>query len=170
MSYPPYSCTTGPNEEIAEELIQTMAGALSVFGSCYIAQDVLKRHFRQYHFLSCRRCQNANIDNGTNQANNEAFTTNDSRNFQNSTRRPKKTTATDPYQRIMLGLSFFDICHSFFDSFMGTWMTPSETGWLMASGNQVSCSAQGFFTAFGFMGSFVSFIYRFEDCWIYFYV
>ena len=63
---------------------------------------------------------------------------------------------TDPYQRIMLGLSFFDIVHSFFDSVMGTWITPKETGWWMAIGNEATCTAQGFFTAFGFMGSFVS--------------
>mmetsp|Transcript_5046 Transcript_5046/g.10613 ORF Transcript_5046/g.10613 Transcript_5046/m.10613 type:complete len:127 (-) Transcript_5046:2601-2981(-) len=62
---------------------------------------------------------------------------------------------TDPYQRIMLGLSFFDLSHSFFDSFMGTWMTPRETGWLMAAGNQATCTAQGFFTSLGFMGCLV---------------
>jgi len=61
---------------------------------------------------------------------------------------------TDPYQRIMLGLSFFDIMTSFFDNVMGTWITPKETGWWMAIGNEATCTAQGFFTAFGFMGSF----------------
>ena len=62
---------------------------------------------------------------------------------------------TDSYQRIMLGLSFFDIMYNIFFSFLGSWMTPQETGWVMVIGNQATCTAQGFFTQFGFMGSFV---------------
>eukprot|EP00957_Ditylum_brightwellii_P081636 6210145-Ditylum_brightwellii.AAC.1 len=42
----------------------------------------------------------------------------------------------------MLGLSLCDIVISFFYFFLGTWMTPKETGWLWAVGNSASCSAQ----------------------------
>ena len=67
---------------------------------------------------------------------------------------------TDSYQRIMLGLSFYDIMWSFFLSFLGSWMTPQDTtwmrpqdtGWLMRLGNQATCTAQGFFRHFGAMG------------------
>eukprot|EP00957_Ditylum_brightwellii_P041188 3117733-Ditylum_brightwellii.AAC.1 len=59
---------------------------------------------------------------------------------------------TDPYQRIMVGLSIFDILFSFFVSFLLTWMVPKETGWLWAAGNTSSCSAQGFFFVFGGLG------------------
>mmetsp|Transcript_23963 Transcript_23963/g.34841 ORF Transcript_23963/g.34841 Transcript_23963/m.34841 type:complete len:87 (+) Transcript_23963:115-375(+) len=37
---------------------------------------------------------------------------------------------TDPYQRIMLGLSICYILYSFFFSFLRTWMVPTERGWL----------------------------------------
>eukprot|EP00580_Thalassiosira_gravida_P006184 CAMPEP_0201635928 /NCGR_PEP_ID=MMETSP0493-20130528/8281_1 /ASSEMBLY_ACC=CAM_ASM_000838 /TAXON_ID=420259 /ORGANISM="Thalassiosira gravida, Strain GMp14c1" /LENGTH=94 /DNA_ID=CAMNT_0048107949 /DNA_START=154 /DNA_END=434 /DNA_ORIENTATION=+ len=40
----------------------------------------------------------------------------------------------DSYQRTMILHSMFDILFSFFYSFMGTWMTPSETGWWGAAG------------------------------------
>jgi len=59
---------------------------------------------------------------------------------------------TDPYQRIMVGLSILDVLLSFFVHFLGTWMVPKETGWLWAIGNTSSCSAQGFFFLFGFAG------------------
>jgi len=54
----------------------------------------------------------------------------------------------DPYQRIMIGYSIFDILFSFFFWFLGTWMTPSETGWWGAVGNEYTCTAQGFFFVF----------------------
>eukprot|EP00957_Ditylum_brightwellii_P156536 11914217-Ditylum_brightwellii.AAC.1 len=63
---------------------------------------------------------------------------------------------TDPYQRIMLGLSLFDILYSFFYFFLGTWMAPKETEWLWAVGNTASCSTQGFFVIFGGLGEIVS--------------
>jgi len=58
---------------------------------------------------------------------------------------------TDPYQRIILGLSIFDILFSFI-LFLGTWITPEETGWLMAVGNTSSCTVQGFFHILGWVG------------------
>ena len=61
---------------------------------------------------------------------------------------------TDSYQRVMLGLSFFDIMYNS-QSFVGAWMTPQETGWWMAVGNQATCTAQGAFSQFGLMGSTV---------------
>uniref|UniRef100_A0A7S4SJ62 G-protein coupled receptors family 1 profile domain-containing protein n=2 Tax=Ditylum brightwellii TaxID=49249 RepID=A0A7S4SJ62_9STRA len=63
-----------------------------------------------------------------------------------------KGKQTDPYQRIMLGLSLCDILISTFLFALGTWMVPKETGWLWAVGNTASCSAQGFFWAFGGAG------------------
>jgi len=63
---------------------------------------------------------------------------------------------TDPYQRIMVGLSTLDVLVSFFVLFLGTWMVPKETGWLWAVGNTSSCSAQGFFALFGGFGELVS--------------
>mmetsp|Transcript_16064 Transcript_16064/g.23600 ORF Transcript_16064/g.23600 Transcript_16064/m.23600 type:complete len:216 (-) Transcript_16064:952-1599(-) len=59
--------------------------------------------------------------------------------------------ATDPYQRIMVGLSAYDIMYSLM-WFLGSWLTPKETGWLWAVGNTASCSAQGFFFTFGAAG------------------
>eukprot|EP00957_Ditylum_brightwellii_P082387 6264303-Ditylum_brightwellii.AAC.1 len=64
----------------------------------------------------------------------------------------RNSKETDPYQRIMVGLSIFDILISFFFFFLGTWMVPKETGWLWAVGNTSSCSAQGFFFAFSGFG------------------
>jgi len=62
----------------------------------------------------------------------------------------KKKSSVDPYQRIMAMYSVYDILFSFFFWFMGSWMTPTETGWLGASGNTVTCSIQGFaHSAFG---------------------
>ncbi|KAL7551738.1 hypothetical protein ACHAWF_014923 [Thalassiosira exigua] len=111
MSYPEYACASNHVEEIAEEIVQKVSGALSLMGSTCIVVDVVRKLLRRHGH-------------------------------------------TDAYQRIMLGLSFFDMTHSFFDSFMGSWMVPRETGWLGASGNTASCAAQGFFTALGFFGSF----------------
>jgi len=68
------------------------------------------------------------------------------------TRRNDK--ATDPYQRIMLCLGTFDILFSSV-CFLGTWLTPKETGWLWSVGNTSSCSTQGFFTVLGLMGEFL---------------
>mmetsp|Transcript_24669 Transcript_24669/g.32708 ORF Transcript_24669/g.32708 Transcript_24669/m.32708 type:complete len:376 (-) Transcript_24669:60-1187(-) len=59
---------------------------------------------------------------------------------------------TDPYQRIMVGLSTLDVLVSFFVLFLGTWMVPKETGWLWAVGNTSSCSVQGFFVVFAGYG------------------
>mmetsp|Transcript_24679 Transcript_24679/g.32729 ORF Transcript_24679/g.32729 Transcript_24679/m.32729 type:complete len:379 (-) Transcript_24679:29-1165(-) len=59
---------------------------------------------------------------------------------------------TDPYQRIMVGLSIVDILVSFLTYFLGTWMVPKETEWLWAVGNTASCNAQGFFIVFGALG------------------
>jgi len=64
---------------------------------------------------------------------------------------------TDPYQRIMVGMSIFDILYSFFLFFLGTWMAPVETGSLWAKGNMASCTAQGFFFMFGGSGEVVSY-------------
>jgi len=63
---------------------------------------------------------------------------------------------TDPYQRIMVGLSIVDILVSFLTYFLGTWMVPKETGWLWAVGNTSSCSVQGFFVVFAGYGETVS--------------
>jgi len=68
----------------------------------------------------------------------------------------KNKSSVDPYQRIMAMYSVYDILLSFFVLIMGSWMTPTETGWLGASGNTVTCLIQGFaFYAFG-VGSTVS--------------
>eukprot|EP00567_Pseudictyota_dubia_P010462 CAMPEP_0197445334 /NCGR_PEP_ID=MMETSP1175-20131217/10580_1 /TAXON_ID=1003142 /ORGANISM="Triceratium dubium, Strain CCMP147" /LENGTH=414 /DNA_ID=CAMNT_0042976277 /DNA_START=438 /DNA_END=1682 /DNA_ORIENTATION=+ len=66
----------------------------------------------------------------------------------------KKKENVDPYQRIMLGLSLFDIITSFFAFVLGSSMVPVETGWLWAAGNQQTCTLQGFWTSLGFLGSF----------------
>eukprot|EP00957_Ditylum_brightwellii_P091481 6965888-Ditylum_brightwellii.AAC.1 len=59
---------------------------------------------------------------------------------------------TDPYQRIMVALSFFDFILSFFGLFLGSWMAPMETGWMGAVGNTVSCTMQGFFLVLVILG------------------
>ena len=46
----------------------------------------------------------------------------------------------DPYCRIMLGLSIYDIIWSFFPWFMGSWLMPAETGHWGASGNTQTVS------------------------------
>jgi len=56
----------------------------------------------------------------------------------------------DPYQRIMAGYSAFDILFSFFYWFLGSWMTPRETGWYGAVGNTATCAMQGFFFFMGY--------------------
>ena len=68
----------------------------------------------------------------------------------------KKKSSVDPYQRIMAMYSVYDILFSFFFWFMSSWMAPTETGWLGASGNTATCSTNGFaWVAFG-SGSVVS--------------
>lgn len=62
----------------------------------------------------------------------------------------KKKSSVDSYQRIMAGYSMFDVVLSFFYWFLGTWMTPKETGWWGAMGNQITCSIQGYFFYFGY--------------------
>ena len=64
----------------------------------------------------------------------------------------KRRASVDPYQMIMAGLSLYDVLISFFFWFMGTWMTPLETGWWGAARNVSTCSAQGFFFVFGYFG------------------
>jgi len=98
MSYPEYSCNNGPVEELVDELLQKIPGAVSIIGSAMIVLDVVGKL--------------------------------------------RRGGQTDPYQRIMLGMSFFDMIHSFFDSVLGSWLVPSQSGWLMAAGNQASCSTK----------------------------
>mmetsp|Transcript_42093 Transcript_42093/g.88339 ORF Transcript_42093/g.88339 Transcript_42093/m.88339 type:complete len:413 (+) Transcript_42093:126-1364(+) len=59
-------------------------------------------------------------------------------------------TKMDPYQRIMAMYGVFDILFSFFYFFLGTWMTPAETGWWGAVGNEKTCTMQGFFFMIGY--------------------
>eukprot|EP00957_Ditylum_brightwellii_P016976 1280003-Ditylum_brightwellii.AAC.1 len=66
-------------------------------------------------------------------------------------RKVRHGKATDPYQRIMVGLSVYDIMFSLV-WFLGSWLTPKDTGWLWAVGNTASCSAQGFFVMYGAAG------------------
>lgn len=62
----------------------------------------------------------------------------------------KNKSSVDPYQRIMAMYSVNDILYSLFYWFMGSWMIPTETGWLGALGNTTTCSIQGFIAyAFG---------------------
>jgi len=56
-----------------------------------------------------------------------------------------KILGIDPYNRIMAGFATFDIMYCFVYWFMGSWMTPEETGWWGALGNGMTCSMQGFF-------------------------
>jgi len=49
----------------------------------------------------------------------------------------------------MAGYSVFDILYSFFYWFLGSWMTPKETGWYGAVGNTATCTMQGFFFFMG---------------------
>ena len=67
--------------------------------------------------------------------------------------RHKGRRAIDPYQRIMFGLSTYDIIWSFFPWFLGSWMTPRETGWWGAIGNTRTCTMQGFFFWLGVPGA-----------------
>ena len=45
---------------------------------------------------------------------------------------------------IVLNMSVADIGSSFWMHFLGTWMTPSEWVFALASGNQATCNAQAF--------------------------
>ena len=47
----------------------------------------------------------------------------------------RSPSSIDPYCRIMLGLSIYDIVRSFFPWFLGSWLMPVETGHWGASGN-----------------------------------
>ena len=70
--------------------------------------------------------------------------------------RKTNPASVDPYQRIMAAYSLYDILFSFFEYFLGSWMTPTKTGWWGAVGNAATCSMQGFFQNFGALGSAVS--------------
>jgi hypothetical protein len=65
-------------------------------------------------------------------------------------------SSVDSYQRIMAGLCVYDITFAFVWWFMGSWMTPVETGWWGAVGNTHSCTAQGALTDFALIGIWVS--------------
>ena len=67
-----------------------------------------------------------------------------------------KRSSIDPYQRIMAGMSIYDIIWSFFPWFMGSWLTPEDTGWWGARGNTDTCSLQGYFFWIGQPGAIVS--------------
>jgi hypothetical protein len=55
-----------------------------------------------------------------------------------------KSSQQKTYHRLVLGISFADICSSS-SYFMSTWPIPRETGILWAIGNTQTCAAQGFF-------------------------
>mmetsp|Transcript_27768 Transcript_27768/g.42020 ORF Transcript_27768/g.42020 Transcript_27768/m.42020 type:complete len:291 (-) Transcript_27768:690-1562(-) len=59
----------------------------------------------------------------------------------NGNRKKKLRSTTN---RIILLMSICDIIYSFFAWFLGTWMVPKESGAFWASGNQATCTAQGF--------------------------
>lgn len=67
----------------------------------------------------------------------------------------RKRDAIDPYQRIMVGMSVYDCIWSFFPWFMGSWLTPKETGWWGAYGSTATCTMQGFFFWLGVPGAMV---------------
>jgi hypothetical protein len=67
-----------------------------------------------------------------------------------------RKSSVDSYHRIMAGLCVYDITFAFVWWFMGSWMTPIETGWWGAVGNTHSCTAQGALTDFALIGIWVS--------------
>jgi len=62
-------------------------------------------------------------------------------------------SSIDPYCRIMLGLSLYDVIWSFFPWFMGSWLMPAGTGHWGANGNTQTCTMQGFFFWLGVPGA-----------------
>jgi len=63
-----------------------------------------------------------------------------------------KASSIDPYQRIMAGYCMNDIVMSFLYYFMGSYMTPKETGWWGAKGNTLACTIQGAMAIFAYTG------------------
>ena len=66
----------------------------------------------------------------------------------------QKTKRGNVYNRIVFAMSFFDVFTSMF-MFASTWPIPEDTeGVVFASGNQRSCTAQGFFLQLGLISPY----------------
>ncbi|CAB9520703.1 unknown protein [Seminavis robusta] len=66
--------------------------------------------------------------------------------------RSKPSGSANSFQRIMLGLSCFDMICSFCNV-LSTWPSPEDSGTFMAVGNTQTCTAQGFFNELGNLGA-----------------
>ncbi|CAB9524246.1 expressed unknown protein [Seminavis robusta] len=64
----------------------------------------------------------------------------------------KPSGSANTFQRIMLGLSCFDLICSFCNV-LSTWPSPDDSGVHMAVGNTQTCTAQGFFNELGNVGA-----------------
>lgn len=124
----PYQCMNTFNQEVARTILRKVSATLSIIGSCY----VLRLIYTKYRSASSLHGGTAsNNDNNRNKV--------------------------DSYHRIMAGLCLYDILFSFFWWFMGSWMTPRDTGWWGARyGSAVSCIIQGAVTDFALIGIWVS--------------
>lgn len=124
----PYQCMNNFNQEVARTIVRKVSATLSIIGSCH----VLRLIYIKYRST--------------------ASTTSTSNNNNHNNR-----NKVDSYHRIMAGLCFYDILFSLFWWFMGSWMTPRDTGWWGARyGNTVSCMIQGAVTDFALIGIWVS--------------
>lgn len=125
----PYQCMNNFNQEVARTIVRKVSATLSIISSFYVLRLIYIKH------RSTTPASTASNNNNNNSRNN----------------------TVDSYHRIMAGLCIYDILFSFFWWFMGSWMTPRDTGWWGARyGNTVSCMIQGAVTDFALIGIWVS--------------
>jgi hypothetical protein len=125
----PYQCMNNFNQEVARTIVRKVSATLSIISSFYVLRLIYIK------YRSTTPASTASNNNNNNSRNN----------------------TVDSYHRIMAGLCIYDILFSFFWWFMGSWMTPRDTGWWGARyGNTVSCMIQGAVTDFALIGIWVS--------------
>lgn len=131
----PYQCMNNFNQEVARTILRKVSATLSILGSCYVLRLIYIKYRRSTPPPSTLHGGSTSITHNT-----------------------RNNNKVDSYHRIMAGLCIYDILFSFFWWFMGSWMTPSTTGWWGAQyGNTVSCMIQGAVTDFALIGIWVSF-------------
>ena len=125
----PYQCMNNFNQEVARTIVRKVSATLSIISSFY----VLRLIYIKYRSTTATSTASNNNNNNNNRNN-----------------------TVDSYHRIMAGLCIYDVLFSFFWWFMGSWMTPRDTGWWGARyGNTASCMIQGAVTDFALIGIWV---------------
>jgi len=155
--YAPYSCMANPTQETLRVILPKITASLSIIGSLHVILSICSKYRMSIRKTTpsssgARRSstqqpqpQNPNPPRRQRRRNSHTRTPTSYASPYSPHSPPQPHVQIDPYQRIMVGFSVMDVLFNIFYFFMGTWLTPVETGWWGAMGNRGSCSLQGFF-------------------------